>query len=183
MRVTITKPCTENWEKMNPNTGTSRFCDACQKCVIDFSTATDKEIISKLKSSKGEVCGKFSDAQLNRDLVTQNTPSKIHWSTFFSVLLASIVGVRTPVSAQSKMKTEIIRIDTLKNLTPIGYKVEDLTVQSNQKSNIPENAPKPFERLLEGRVGGVTISYTAFEKAEKFWADLKNVQYLTDLFR
>jgi hypothetical protein len=43
IQLHIPTPCSENWNDMTSNEQ-GRFCQNCQKTVIDFSSKTDKEI-------------------------------------------------------------------------------------------------------------------------------------------
>lgn len=64
--VTIPNPCYENWNGMTP-AEQGRFCSKCCKTVIDFSTKTNEEILSMLKTRQNErVCGHFNVTQLNQ---------------------------------------------------------------------------------------------------------------------
>lgn len=71
MKITIPNPCSEDWQTMTV-TEKGRFCAVCQKCVIDFTTMTDAEIIRHLNREKGETCGRFTLEQLNRPLTPPN---------------------------------------------------------------------------------------------------------------
>lgn len=65
MKLSIDKPCGENWDAMNPNEK-GAFCLSCQKNVIDFSSKTVKEIKNffiKLPETES-VCGRFAEDQL-----------------------------------------------------------------------------------------------------------------------
>ena len=71
MHISISKPCSENWQTMTP-ADRGRFCNACQKCVVDFTAMTDAEIVHYLNQNKGNNCGRFTPEQLNRQLETPN---------------------------------------------------------------------------------------------------------------
>lgn len=63
--VTIPNPCHENWNGMTA-AEQGRFCGKCCKTVIDFSSKTNDEILSILKSKQSErVCGHFNTEQVN----------------------------------------------------------------------------------------------------------------------
>lgn len=72
MIISIAKPCAENWQTMTP-ADKGRFCNACQKCVTDFTTMTDAEIIQFLNTNKTNTCGRFTTEQLNRELKTPHS--------------------------------------------------------------------------------------------------------------
>ncbi len=67
MKITIPKPCHENWETMTPQEK-GRFCSVCSKMVRDFTVASDDEIMNAFSNAAEEICGSFYESQLNRDL-------------------------------------------------------------------------------------------------------------------
>ena len=61
----IESPCHENYKAMSPS-GDGRFCQSCQKVVIDFTNMTEYEIKHYFQNSSSEqVCGRFKSVQLN----------------------------------------------------------------------------------------------------------------------
>ncbi|UMQ42972.1 TonB-dependent receptor plug domain-containing protein [Chryseobacterium sp. Y16C] len=82
MKITIPKPCHENWETMTREEK-GRFCSVCSKKVRDFTVASDEEIIDVFSSSTEEICGHFYESQLNRNL---------QYSYINSVLVKFAVG-------------------------------------------------------------------------------------------
>jgi TonB-dependent SusC/RagA subfamily outer membrane receptor len=67
MKITIPKPCHENWEAMTPDEK-GRFCSVCSKTVRDFTDASDDEMIRAFSDPSEDICGNFRESQLNRDL-------------------------------------------------------------------------------------------------------------------
>lgn len=69
-KISIEKPCTQNWDAMNPNK-IGRFCSSCSKSVVDFTGQTDLQVKNYLIEHKGqEVCGRLTNLQLNRIVIT-----------------------------------------------------------------------------------------------------------------
>ncbi len=65
MRISIPKPCHENWNDMNPEQQ-GAFCKVCSKVVVDFSAMSDEEVINYLEQKKEEkTCGRFRASQLS----------------------------------------------------------------------------------------------------------------------
>jgi predicted house-cleaning NTP pyrophosphatase (Maf/HAM1 superfamily) len=59
MRISIENPCHEDWQAMTPETQ-GRFCGACEKTVVDFTTMSDAEILQYFsKPDVGKTCGRF----------------------------------------------------------------------------------------------------------------------------
>ena len=64
-KITIPKPCHEDWNNMTPDE-TGRFCSVCTKGVVDFSNKTSEEIQNYLFQNKEQkICGKFRNDQIN----------------------------------------------------------------------------------------------------------------------
>ena len=58
-QLQIPEPCRESWDKMTP-VEQGRFCDSCQKTVVDFTAMSDMQLAAFFKKpSTGSVCGRF----------------------------------------------------------------------------------------------------------------------------
>ncbi|MDF3028161.1 MAG: hypothetical protein K0S23_2468 [Fluviicola sp.] len=90
-KIVLTNPCSENWNSMQVDT-IGRFCQSCQKSVIDFTSKSDNEIRSFLKDKQGEkLCGRFHAHQveririeIDRNILVSDIP---FWQKFLVVLL------------------------------------------------------------------------------------------------
>lgn len=69
MKLFIPSPCSENWDKMQAHEK-GKFCQSCQKNVVDFTKNTDREIYQYLQKHP-KTCGKFKVTQLERKLNKQ----------------------------------------------------------------------------------------------------------------
>lgn len=103
INISIPKPCHENWQTMNP-TEKGRFCASCQKDIFDFTKATDKQIIEAYSKNKN-LCGRFLNTQLNRDLFKPKERKSI-WLATTTVIFSFLVLGNQEVKAQEKAKTE-----------------------------------------------------------------------------
>lgn len=66
--LTIAEPCHEKWNSMTP-VEQGRFCDSCQKQVMDFTAMSDAQLAAFFKKpSTGPVCGRFMADQLNKEI-------------------------------------------------------------------------------------------------------------------
>ncbi|MEO8146206.1 MAG: T9SS type A sorting domain-containing protein [Bacteroidia bacterium] len=64
LKISIPKPCHENWQTMTPEVQ-GRFCDKCCKTVIDFSTKAETEIRQLIdEHPTNKICGRFRNDQL-----------------------------------------------------------------------------------------------------------------------
>lgn len=84
--INIAQPCKQNWDLMEKRND-GHFCESCQKCVIDFSTFSNSEIVKVLSSSKSDICGRMTNrqlAQLNHYLIA--VPTNNNWLKYLGVL-------------------------------------------------------------------------------------------------
>ena len=79
-KLAINKPCEEKWLDMTTNEQ-GKYCAQCCKTVIDFSILSDDEIVKVLNNSSGELCGRLSPQQLNREIhnSAKTTPITYRW--------------------------------------------------------------------------------------------------------
>lgn len=71
MKLRINEPCNQKWSEMTPENN-GMFCSQCSKTIIDFTKMTDFELINYFKQNSN-VCGRFYDFQLNREIQTFKT--------------------------------------------------------------------------------------------------------------
>jgi hypothetical protein len=80
-QLQIPELCHEDWNKMTP-VDKGRFCDSCQKAVVDFTGMSDMQLIAFFKKpSIGSVCGRFYNDQLERDFEIPR--KRIPWVKYF----------------------------------------------------------------------------------------------------
>ncbi|WP_268846181.1 hypothetical protein [Flavobacterium aestivum] len=67
-KISIPKPCDKNWNSMAPNKD-GRFCDSCNKTIIDFTKMNNPEIQKYFveNSSKERICGHFKFNQIETE--------------------------------------------------------------------------------------------------------------------
>ncbi|MBO9205022.1 MULTISPECIES: carboxypeptidase-like regulatory domain-containing protein [Niastella] len=148
LRLTVPDPCHENWQKMTPQEQ-GRFCGSCQKVVVDFSVMTDKEMLDYFSKASQQVCGRFSNDQLNKELTLPSTRKRFTWAYAWSVLLASLIVTKS--NAQGKPKVRKVDLQTHKvdvrniNLSSIaGSTLMGFTVSQSQSD--------PMEAAMKGVV-------------------------------
>lgn len=156
INITIPEPCHESWDTMTP-TEKGRFCQLCTKEVIDFTKSSDEQIIKHLNSN-GNVCGRFSGKQLNRDLTLTRKEQTNYFSFLFSGLFSFALLNTVPVVAQGKPRVE----QTDKKYTSIPLK-NTLTKDSVTVSGTivdENNIPLPgVTILIKGSTKEVVTDY------------------------
>lgn len=99
-RITIPEPCHEDWDKMTP-TEKGRFCAACKRNLVDFTTYSTQDLFREISASNGNVCGRFRNDQLNKLIYAE--PYKK--PGFISYAFASALAFFNAPSATAKHKT------------------------------------------------------------------------------
>lgn len=105
-QITIPEPCDQKWEDMTPQSK-GRFCGQCTKTIVDFSQKTDREIAAALKQSEGQICGRFTNDQLNRD-ITLATALKYNSRWKATGLVLSAMLTISACNSENNMTTGII---------------------------------------------------------------------------
>ncbi|WP_188686712.1 carboxypeptidase-like regulatory domain-containing protein [Rufibacter glacialis] len=85
----------------------SRFCQNCQKPVVDFTAMSDEEVVNRL--AKEHTCGRFRSTQLNRELTAFPVPQR-KWA-WRPVLLGLFAWFSSKAAeAQTVKKGETIKV-------------------------------------------------------------------------
>jgi len=155
VKIAIPTPCHENWEAMSP-TDKGRFCASCQKNVIDFTNASDRQIAAALRQSDN-LCGRFNASQLERDLVIPKEKNKLWIATSAAVVTLLSIGNHT-ISAQTVAITEQTdnKTDDI-NSTLVDKRIITGTVVYVEKYVIPgttvrnKNSGKALQTDIGGR--------------------------------
>ncbi|TPG43988.1 hypothetical protein [Flavobacterium pectinovorum] len=124
----IATPCSENFDKMVPNSKGS-FCDSCAKNVIDLSRKTNSEIARFMVEHKNEnICARVKTTQLESEFV-YNEVSKMN-NLKYAAIAASVL-LTSSVTAQEKepVVTEI-------SVEPTHHLVGKIAVNQHVKKEI-----------------------------------------------
>jgi len=113
-QITVPEPCDQKWEDMTPQVK-GRFCGQCTKTIVDFSQKTDREIAAALKQSEGQLCGRFSNDQLNRDIILATAlKNNSQWKAT-GLMLSAMLTMSACNNDDDRMTTgEIAPVEQLK---------------------------------------------------------------------
>lgn len=103
LKIAIPEPCYEDWNKMS-YTEKGKFCNSCTKEVFDFTAFSDEQLIKQFEK-EGDLCGRFTTNQLNRNLTLQRKKSHDYISYAFSGIFSLLLLNTNPSKAQEKPKT------------------------------------------------------------------------------
>ena len=102
--ISIPQPCHEDWDEMTV-VEKGRFCGSCQKHVYDFTKSSDREILQRY-NTETDICGRFLDTQLDRELILPSEKS-VKWTAIAASIIACFGGGNQKVQAQIKTKAVV----------------------------------------------------------------------------
>ena len=104
-KIEIINQCNQDWNQMK-DFNQNKFCDKCEKEVVDFTDLTRQQIIKRINSPKG-VCAKIKKSQLDLSSKKISKNNYFNKAAFF-IGLGTLIGFNEPVLAnKSEHKTEI----------------------------------------------------------------------------
>lgn len=130
-KITIPKPCHEDWNIMTPSEK-GRFCSSCHKTVVDFTKLSNSQIQDYLYEHKHEkVCGHFRKTQL--DTIHITIPIKVIQTTYSfrkTFLLALLIAMGTTLmnctNTEGK-KQKIETVTVIKKQDSINDPIQSIT--------------------------------------------------------
>lgn len=142
IHLDVPEPCHENWNNMTP-VEKGRFCNSCQKQVVDFTRMTDAQVAAFFrKPSTSSVCGRFMSDQLNRDIEIPR--KRIPWVKYFFQIALPAFLMSAKASAQGTVsvikKDTVIQPETFKG--EVRGKVSPVCIKDQQKT----------ENVIDGKV-------------------------------
>jgi hypothetical protein len=72
-KISIPDPCSESWDAMLVK-DSGRFCNSCQKTVIDFTKMSDEDFVAYFRNNKEMPCGRVTRQQLLLDIPFRKKP-------------------------------------------------------------------------------------------------------------
>ena len=159
MKITIPKPCHENWEMMTPE-DKGRFCAVCSKTVRDFTNASDEEIINAFSNTSENICGNFNESQLDRYLQYSYLNSLL---TKFAVGFVFTTAGFVALNAQKTTAKDTINRERTDGIVLTGFTtkkeckqiVTGITTVTSE-----EHVAKESVAQLRGMTSGVKIKDT-----------------------
>ena len=142
-KITIPKPCHENWNAMTPK-DKGKFCNSCSKTVVDFTKKSPSEIKEYLIEHKSErVCGHFYKKQLDSIVIEipqitfhqQLSFQKIFVLALFFVMGTTLFSCQYKDGQKQKIENVILKDSTLINeedlglITPILQTIDSTIVE------------------------------------------------------
>jgi hypothetical protein len=151
MQLSIPQPCHQQFDQMKPSSG-GRYCQSCQKTVVDFTSFSDAELIDYFKQHHSNVCGRLTQYQLNNNLQSV----KLKHSRFS--VAQYIIGFGLSLFVPSK-KIQAAVIETRSVQAP-SYTPFTLPLIDTIKGKISDSNGKPIEAAYIKLLGTTLVTVT-----------------------
>ncbi|WP_281323195.1 hypothetical protein [Flavobacterium aestivum] len=150
-KITIPKPCHEDWDKMTPNDN-GRFCGSCSKNVVDFTDMLPDEIQAYFQQHNN-VCGRFKNSQL--DSLTIQIPNQVlysqtHYHKMF--LLALFIAMGTTLFScadKNGNKQKIDKIEVINEPKAETDKIMVGDVKYDPNDTLHKLPPPPPPKMVQ----------------------------------
>lgn len=169
-KLKIENPCQENWGKMSVNHG-GKFCDSCQKNVVDFTTKTSREIANELKDATEKTCGRFTEAQLKEVYSVSSSPRlETNWYKTIAASFLVSFGVKNVEAQDTLVQNQGIHSPLHPHELLIGdtVLVENKMVERELRIkgtllDAKTGEPIPFQKVFVGdKVAGAISDFDGF---------------------
>lgn len=170
IQITFPKPCHEDWGNMI-SADKGRFCNSCQKNVIDLSMYTDKKLHEFLIEHRNDnICARLKGSQLGRSIVpASQTNNWLHKLVAASglVLMFTLAGTATSfaqaplnqhtatyehsTSTNKNYKPQLLTIKgkvVNKDGAPIPYAIARLSLDARQLTSVLTNEHGDYNLVI-----------------------------------
>lgn len=142
--ISIPSPCHQAWEEMGQKEN-GRYCQACQKTVVDFRNKTKNEITRHLLDNPG-TCGNFHSFQLNETYTKPVNKNFFHikWLYFIGLVCGELFAGNVKAQEKHTQATETSATETAtkgekrllkgKIVDETGKAVESVYVQTKESN-------------------------------------------------
>lgn len=168
LRINIPEQCPASWADMQPD-DQGRFCNQCQKTVIDFTEMTDEAVYNFLLAQKGKnVCGRMRATQLDRPIEQETVMLDPYWyqqltskqQLVYAIALFFILGMsacdeHNPATSSQQLHYSISLPKTKDSMPPTSAVLQkDSTIHAapqhkkhSRKEN-PQGIEPEFQELI-----------------------------------
>lgn len=164
--LSLNNPCKESWDNMKPNVKGS-FCDSCQKNVIDFTKLNQLEISKVIKQSKGNICARLTQQQLETPLFNLDASKEYHFP-YYNIAAGLMIATSLITGQNVNAGTPIVQIEFVETTDSISNQGD------NNSSIIPKNSNTDDFTIFKGKVN-VKESGEPIENATIIFASTQKI--------
>ena len=170
IQLIIPEPCQQKWDEMHVR-NEGRFCDYCQKTVIDFTKFTDKDLYVFFDKHQNEkVCGRFLNTQLNREI---QLPYQPHSTLYrIAVALGLVLSFSQIPEMQARWRAPLVMENSIGEMMKEDEKVEgdSLVVRGRV---VDERGEPIIGAIIEVGQNGIVLNGALTDEEGLFRIELK----------
>lgn len=156
INIQIAEPCNENWEEMT-TTERGAFCNSCERDLFDFTKMTDIELVHFFTKNTDNVCGRYKENQLNRNITLDTS---FNFSRFYKYFLSMFLVFGGFNKAKATVENEVHFIE---NLNSDNDRISDSTLYKGNVKDIDGN-DLSFIKIVVYNTNGDILKSTATDK-------------------
>lgn len=157
-KVRIPEPCHEDWAQMNPE-GKGRYCDSCEKVVVDFTNFSSQEIEEHLTKASGQSCGRFKQVQISNPTLEGHTFYRFPVQRVRLFLMAFVAAFGLEILGLNGDTLEASTFPSETELIEKGFEYGDSIRVHGKVLSVIDNEPLMYVTVL-ARMGEEVISAT-----------------------
>ncbi|OQP65388.1 hypothetical protein A3860_17125 [Niastella vici] len=128
--IQLNNPCSEDWNGMEP-TEQGRFCNSCQKPVIDFTHFTDQQILEYFLQHPFPVCGRIGHTQRDRHYSPSTVKTNRHLSPVAATLM-TLATITTEAACSETERVKPLQVQSVDKQTP-GVRADSVIISGTVK--------------------------------------------------
>lgn len=155
-QIKNTFQCAENWDNMSPS-DLGRFCNVCQKEVIDFTQFTKDEITDFFRNTRTTVCGRMTNLQLQTIYIEDDWQQTLavspFWKRFLFVWVICFGPSLLNIQFSFGQDSTLIQQDSIEQVIvtdSLSITNEQTNDSLNKKPSIQHKKRKKIETLSVG---------------------------------
>lgn len=153
--IQVPESCHEDWNEMTP-TAQGRFCQACERNLVDFTQMSDTQLVHYFRTNKGKICGRFNLTQLDRKLNYPQATKPIY-SKAVGLLFSGLLTASTLEAQQSETAFPLPIVEAVE-------KEEAILIEGPQKV---EETPFEVKGTITDEDGEALIGATVLLKGSQ----------------
>jgi hypothetical protein len=161
LSIQIPVNCHEDWDSMTAATQ-GRYCNSCEKTVIDFTNMSDTQLANFFAKKKENVCGRFYSDQLNTTIAMPKR--EIPWlKYFFTITLPAFLFSQKGFGQKKNYKEEITQLNKFsKTSLQLNEKdsfqlLEEVVVKGGKVRMIRCTTSGSVSLMMGSTISGITI--------------------------
>jgi hypothetical protein len=165
--INIPESCSQDWNMMEQR-NEGKHCGSCKKTVIDFTSMTDTQLANFFKKNTSNVCGRFYDDQLDKQIVLPKR--ELPWLKYFFTITLPAFLFSQKALGQKKYHNEKTVLVKKHFKQPELISAESIISENNKDSvvDLEEVFVKTNSnsRYINVKLGGVYLSSFTYIRKE-----------------